>query len=598
MPKVQILPSDVIARIAAGEVVERPASVVKELMENSLDAGATRLEVHLKEGGKSLIHIKDNGRGISREDLGVLFQRHATSKISSSEDLEKVLSLGFRGEALYSIGAVAEVNVKSQALGAKDAWEIDVNGGVKEAARPAAMAGQGTEIRVKELFFNTPARKKFLKSDASEVEQVMNVFLPYALLYPERHFILTQNGRTLVDLAPSSEISERMARALNLEARHLLSGEARHAEEGMGLRLVLGDINIQRPRRDLQYLFVNGRPVQSRTVLFHVNDVYRLVMPEGVHPAFMVFLDILPADVDVNIHPAKREVRIRQEARLGGFLRAQVEALLMTRGGAKEIPAREPLFPFPSRGAVAEGLPADKVVFGPGQRSEVPVCRTAPAAAPAPRPMAEEPVFSEFAAHFDQERESSLKKRLSRARFIGTFAQKYHLFEEGESLFAVDQHAAQERILFEKFRRQVAAGAVDVERLLTPVVVSLTPGERLVFERLEEKLKTFGFETTVLDEGAIAVHTSPVILSDPAQVVRALLADDALSQPVVHVDTDVLARRACRASVMSGDRMKAEEAVHQLKHVMACDDPFTCPHGRPVFVELKTSFFDRHFLRT
>jgi DNA mismatch repair protein MutL len=599
MSKVQILPSDVIARIAAGEVVERPASVVKELMENSLDAGATSVEVHLKEGGKSLIHIKDNGRGITREDLDVLFQRHATSKITSSEDLEQVLSLGFRGEALYSIGSVAEVNVKSLAAGAKDAWEIDVNGGVKTPARPAAMASQGTEIRVKELFFNTPARKKFLKSDASEVEQVMNVFLPYVLLYPERHFILTHNGRTLVDLVPAVSRAARMSEALNLEVRHLLATEAAHHEEGFSLSLVLGDINIQRPRRDLQYLFVNGRPVQSRTVLFHVNDVYRLVMPDGVHPAFAVFLDIPPADVDVNIHPAKREVRIRQEARLGGFLRAQVEQLLMTRGGAKEIPARAPLFPFPSDVPVSEGLPADKVVFAPGQSSEIPDYRPMKVASSMPlsRPQTEEPVFSEFAAHFDQQRENSLKSRLLRARFIGTFNNKYHLFEEGESLFAVDQHAAQERILFEKFRRQVASGAVEVERFLTPLVVSLTPQERLVFDRLEEKLKTFGFEATVLDAGAVALHAAPSVLSDPAQAVRAILADDALAAPVVHVDHDVLARRACRASVMSGDRMKPEEAAHQLKHLMVCDDPFTCPHGRPVFVELKTSFFDRHFLR-
>lgn len=440
MSKVQVLPSDVIARIAAGEVVERPASVVKELVENSLDAGATRVEVHLKEGGKSLIHIKDNGRGISRDDLEVLFQRHATSKIASAEDLEKVLSLGFRGEALYSIGAVAEVNVKSLAAGAKEAWEIDVSGGVKSAARPAAAAGQGTEIRVKELFFNTPARKKFLKSDASEIEQVLHVFLPYVLLYPERSFVLTHNGRTLVDLEPASNSVERTAKALNLEARYLLGTEAVHAAEGFSLRLVLGDMNIQRPRRDLQYLFVNGRPVQSRTVLFHVNDVYRLVMPDGVHPAFAVFLDVPPQDVDVNIHPAKREVRIRQEARLGGFLRANVEQLLMTRGGAREVPAHEPLFPFPSDTPIPEGLPADKVVFAPAQ---VPG-RTASV----PRPASEEPVFAEFAAHFDQQRTAPLKTRLSRARFVGTFDHKYHLFEEGASLFVVDQHAAQERVPF------------------------------------------------------------------------------------------------------------------------------------------------------
>jgi DNA mismatch repair protein MutL len=584
MAHVHVLSSDVIARIAAGEVVERPASVVKELMENALDAGATRVEVHLKEGGRTLIHVKDNGCGIACEDLGVLFNRHATSKIASADDLEKVLSLGFRGEALYSIGSVAEVNIKSRLAGSGDAWEMDVKGGVKGAARPAAMAGQGTEIRVQEIFFNTPARRKFLKSDASETEQVMNVFLPYTLLYPERHFVLTHNGRTLVDLAAAVHPVCRMAKALNLEERHLIAGEKITAPEGVSLRLLLGDINIQRPRRDLQYLFVNGRPVQSRNVLFHVNDVYRLLMPSGVHPAFAVFLEITPEDVDVNIHPAKREVRIRQEARLGGLLRVQAEMLLMTRGGAKEIPAAAPVFHFPPQGPVSEGLAPERVIFAPQQRST----------APAPVVPQEQPVFAGFEAGMVEQRHGGLKERLARARFIGTFNRKYHLFEEGESLFLVDQHAAQERVLFEKFRRQVDAHEVEVQRLLTPLVVALTPQERLAFDALEEKLRLFGFEATLLDEGSLALHSFPVLLGETAVPARALLA----GQDAGRADTDALARRACRASVMTGDRMHDDEAVHQLARLMMCDDPFTCPHGRPVFIELKTSFLDRHFLRS
>ncbi len=504
MAHVKVLPAEVISRIAAGEVVERPASVVKELVENALDAGATRVEVHLKDGGKTLIHIRDNGSGIQREDLDVLFQRHATSKITCAGDLEKVLSLGFRGEALYSIGAVAEVNVKSRAAGRDEAWEIDVKGGAKDAPRPVAMASQGTEIRVNGLFFNTPARRKFLKSDAAEVEQVLNVLLPYALLYPERQFLLAHNGRTLLDLGPAAGGVERAAKAFNLEARHLMSAQAVRSDEAASLRLILGDINIQRPRRDLQYLFVNGRPVQSRTVLFHVNDVYRLIMPEGVHPAFIVFLDVPPEDVDVNIHPSKREVRIRQEARLGGFLRAQVEQLLMTRGGAKE-------FTSPM-----EGLAPDKVIFAPGQGSSLPgitgghgafsdeVLPVSAGRSFTGRVQREQQqAFTEFASGVVGEREGSLKDRLLQARFIGTFALKYHLFEVGTSLFVIDQHAAQERILFEKFCCQLKAGAVEVQRLLVPVVLKLTPQEALVFEQLNEKFRSFGFDVTALDGNAL-----------------------------------------------------------------------------------------------
>ncbi len=584
MSQVHVLPSDVIARIAAGEVIERPASVVKELVENSLDAGATRIEVHLKVGGQSLIHIKDNGKGIGREDLLVLFQRHATSKITAAADLDKVLSLGFRGEALYSVGSVAEVNIKSRVAGSNDAWAMDVKGGQKGSVYPAAMATQGTEIHVNELFFNTPARKKFLKNDTSEVEQVLNVFLPYTLLYPDRSFMLTHNGRTLLDLASASHV-QRFAKALNLEASHVLKGEGALTAEKAHLHLTLGDINIQRPRRDLQFLFVNGRPVYNRNILFHVNDMYRLVMPDGVHPAFAVFLDVPPEDVDVNVHPAKREVRIRQEARLGGFLRAQAEQLLMTRGGAKEVKGAEPLFAMPENIPFHEGISAEKIVFAPGQRSSL------------PEPMVTRepgPVFSQFAAQSAEDRQGILKDRLLRTRFIGTFVCKYHLFEEGESLFVIDQHAAQERILFEKLHSQVIAGVVEVQRLLTPLVLKLTPQERLVFDGLQEQLHIFGFEMTLLDGQAVAVHTVPVLLRSPEQAVRALLADGQGPS----VDHDALARRACRASVMAGDVMQQQEAVHQLKALMGCADPFTCPHGRPVFVELRSSFLDRQFLRT
>lgn len=584
MANVHILSPETIARIAAGEVVERPASVVKELVENALDAGASRVEVHLREGGRSLIHVKDDGRGIAREDLAVLFQRHATSKISSSADLEKILSLGFRGEALYSIGAVAEVNIKSRAAGSTEAWECDVTGGVREEPRPAAMAAQGTEIRVKEIFFNTPARRKFLKSDAAEAEQVLNVFLPYVLYFFDRHFVLTHNARTLVDLPPAASALERAARALNLEAKHLIQGEVVKPEDNIALRIVAGDINIQRPRRDLQFLFVNGRPVQSRGLLFHANDVYRLIMPDGVHPAFILFLDIAHEEVDVNIHPSKREVRIRPEARVGSILRAQLEQLLMTRGGAKEV---------------GHGLAPEKIIFAPGQRSILP--ESVPAAAPAcpavRTTLPQEELFSPPAPVAARPSQGPLKERLLRARFIGTFVNTYHLFEEGDALFVIDQHAAQERVLFEKIRAQINAGKLEVQHLLTPVVVRLTAQERLAFDRSQEKLGLFGFEATLLDEGAIALHTSPALIAGAgpaARAVQALLGDE----EGVKADIDRLARRACRASVMAGDRMQEPEVLNQLKELMACADPFTCPHGRPVFVELKTGFFDRHFLRT
>jgi DNA mismatch repair protein MutL len=599
MADIRVLSPEVIARIAAGEVVERPASVVKELLENSLDAGASRIEVHLTAGGKTLIQVKDNGAGIARDNMDRLFFRHATSKIASGDDLDALMSLGFRGEALYSVSSVSELSLKSRAPGASDAWEIKVRGGTRAAPAPAAMAAAGTDIRIEELFFNTPARKKFLKSDASELDQAVNVFLPYCLLYPQKHFILTHNGREIYDLPSETDGAARAAKALALSARHIIplepvvSGDYR-------VSAWLGDINIQRQRRDAQYLFVNGRPVQCKGLLFHLNDVYRLIMPDGVHPFFVVMLDIPPADVDVNIHPNKREVRIRDESRVGMFIRRAVENALMSRGGPREVAADifrfDPAAGPESRGVREEGIPSSKIMFGPGQGALPAV--TPRAYAPnvsAPETAPDQPSdFFAYTGRIAANREDQMKERFTHARFIGTFIRKYHIFEEGEGLFFIDQHAAQERILFEAFSAQMSSGKMEVERLLTPVLVRLAPREILLWENMTKVLHDLGFESGLMGEGVVALQAHPRLIKAPEAAFRALLADDAKDVPV----RDILARRACRASVMTGDRMHGDEAREQLRRLMACADPFTCPHGRPVFIEIKMSFLDRQFLRT
>ncbi len=594
MPKVRVLPQDVIAKIAAGEVVERPASVVKELMENSLDAGASRVEVQLSSGGKVLIQVKDNGTGIAREDMEPLFFRHATSKIRSGEDLDNILSLGFRGEALYSVSSVSELTLRSRAEGSSEAWEIKVKGGARGAPVPAAMPSCGTDIRVEEIFFNTPARKKFLKSDHAEFDQVAGVFLPYALLYPDKHFVLTHNSRVIYDLPAAHNGIERAARALAIEPRHIIEVDEMSCGE-LKIGGILGDMNVQRPRRDMQFVFVNGRPVQSKNVVFHMNDVYRLVMPEGVQPFFAVKFEVPANEVDVNIHPAKREVRIKDEARLGSLIRRAVEQALMTKGTAKEI--RTDVF-TPGSGSVCkhEGVLSERIVFAPGQHREAPgfVHQTErPAAAVQAPPGKGQDLFA-YSERAAVERDESLKERLSRARFLGTFIQKYHLFEAGEGLFIIDQHAAQERILFELFTRQMNGGALEVQRLLVPLVFKLSPREILTWENLRLPLEGLGFESALIGEGAVAIQAYPHLIKNPQEAFLALLTDEGKGL----ASRDMLARRACRASVMSGERMHADEAREQLRRLMDCADPFTCPHGRPVFIELKSSFIDKQFLRT
>jgi DNA mismatch repair protein MutL len=584
MNKVQVLPSDVIAKIAAGEVIERPASVVKECVENSLDAGATSIEVHLKDAGKQLIHIKDNGHGIGHADLENLFQRHATSKISAIDDLETLNSLGFRGEALFSIGSIADVVLTSQAKDDPMGWQLHVRGGERMASQPAATSGAGTEIKISEIFFNTPARKKFLKSNTSELNAVVETFLPYTLLNPIVNFKLTHAGRNILDLKPSNSVKERIARSLNLEAKHLIEAEQRFEDEGITIRMVLGNINVQRTRRDLQYIFVNGRPVQSRTLGFHLNDIYRLILPPSVYPFFAVFIELDPAAIDVNIHPAKREVKIANEGRLVSFIRHMVEHTLMTQGDVRSVggPA----------GAISQGIPSEQLIYTPGQ--EQGFFNPAKFFETQTEQHSGERTLAQAEDHLFPSLQETMQAKFGRSRYIGSFINKYLLWESDDSLLLVDQHAAQERIMFEKFKAQIETGRVEVQNLLTPIVLKLTPQERIAWEDTQDALKSVGMDTTAFDDETIAIQTVPTLVKKPENVVRTLLAGEKADR----CDHLTIARRACKASVVTGDKLSQEQAEYQRRQLLECRDPFTCPHGRPTVVEIKDDFLERQFLRT
>lgn len=589
MNSVSILAPHVIAKIAAGEVVDRPASVVKELVENAIDAEASAIEVHLKDAGKELIHIKDNGHGITKDDLGQLFQRHATSKITAIEDLERLGSMGFRGEALYSIAAVSDVTLRSQRQGTKDAWTAHVRGGERLDIEPAAPSSPGTEIKVAELFYNLPARRKFLKNNSSEASHIAGTVLPYALIYPEKHFLLTHAGRAMLDLKPARSRLDRVAAALGLDIKDLLETSQSFPEDGLNVDIVLGTINVQRPRRNLQFTFINKRPVESKAVSFAMNDVYRALLPPGVYPAFIVNIQLDPARVDVNIHPSKREVRIKDDARICSILRHMSHATLMEQGDARLVNPMELAPPIHSAPAAHmtsssyttpspafEGVPADKIFFAPGQLRDL---RLSPAQA---------------APDLFHDPTDNMQTRFARARHIGAFLNKYLLFEEGTSLFLVDQHAAQERIMFEKIERQILDRAIETQPLLTPLLLKISVQEHLAWEEAREALQDVGIDTDLFDPETLAVHSQPKIFKNIEQTIRTLLAGDAVSR----TDRSAIARRACKASIVTGDHLKPMQVDHQRQELLACRDPFVCPHGRPTIIELKESFLDRQFLRT
>ena len=593
MSKVHILKEEVISKIAAGEVIERPASVIKELVENALDAGATAIEVSLQEAGKNLIKIKDNGHGIERDDLEKIFARHATSKIENADDLYDIQSLGFRGEALYSVGAIADVTLRSRdrsrPVPTGSGWQIHIRGGKRIDLRPCAMPGHGTEIEVKELFFNTPARWKFLRSDTTEINQVLNTFIPYALFHHNIRFRLTHEGRDLVDVAPCLDAKSRAAHILRVDEKHLLT-VGTGLDLSLRADLILGDINIKRARRDMQFIFVNGRPVQNKAIGFHLNQVYRLIMPKDLYPLFVVSLQLPAKEIDVNIHPTKREVKIREEQKICSVLRKLCEETILGTGQIKRVVSHQSS--VVSEDVVERALMGahpSEVTFDAALGTEV-FEATRNYAYPGNR--ATEEIQEFFVPELN--RPENLQGKLSGAVYVGTLLNKYQLFQAGRAMLVIDQHAAAERITYERLIRQMNKGEVEVQRLLSPVLLKLSMQEMLVWEKSQEELSALGLDTNLWDKETIGVHSYPTFLKDIEKAVRYILG----GEPLGHGDHDALARRACRSSVMAGDALKPQQAQHMRDELVQCLDPLTCPHGRPTVVEFSEDWLDKQFLRT
>lgn len=585
MNKVQILPPEIASKIAAGEVIERPASVVKELMENALDAQTDAIEVHLKQAGKTLIHIKDTGIGIEPDDTEKIFLRHATSKISALADLYRINSLGFRGEALYSIAAISDITLRTKTKSHDTGWEVHLRADKKLSKRPVSL-GNGTEIEVKELFFNTPARKKFLKSDTTELNQILNIFIPYALIYPDIRFLLTHNGKNLIDLPSDKNHIRRIAETLNLSEEHIIEAQHYFSETDILIHLILGDINIQRTNKELQFIFINNRPVQSRSIGFHMNDVYRLIMPGSMHPFFYVSIKIPPENIDVNVHPTKREVKIKNESSLIAFLRAFCEKTLMTSGKAKQI--KGTLFNIketPAQYSKDQPVSGTKVSESSNQQYFIRYSRDAESQ--------KEPFLTSQIENIILEQKDNLKNKLSDATYIGTFKKQYLLFETPNSLLLIDQHAAHERITYEKLKKQIEEGRIEIQDLLTPFLLTLTHQEMLNWEEVQKKLETIGFSTTLWDKRSIAIHSQPHLISNPEIAVRNILS----VENIARCDLDTLARWACRQSVMAGDQIKKNQAEYLRAELLKCSAPFNCPHGRPTVVEIAESFLNKQFLR-
>jgi len=591
MRAIRLLAPDVISRIAAGEVIERPASVLKELLENALDAGASKITVESLGAGRKLLRVADDGRGIPAAECETAFERHATSKIVRFKDIDSLSTFGFRGEALFSIAAVAKVTLTSRAKGGKKAWRVDVHGGRSKGGREAPPA-EGTVIEVRDLFFNTPARAKFLKSDSSEKSHLARVIEEAALANPAASFVYISEGREHLRFSASRGASkekalrERVGEVLGTgSGKELLLASGESA--GLTVTAYLSPEGELRRTRSSQYCFVNRRPVTSRTVQQALYRAYDPFRPRDRHPAAVIYLDIASDRVDVNVHPNKREIRFRKDAAVfESVTRALSKALL----GSKGIPTGGAFASFRGQASPPSGTGHLRVSASPAAYADDPTLVGSSGAwagrqgAGAPQALEGDPWFADV------------------PRFLGQIERSYLLFEEKGGLVIMDQHAAQERILFEKYLGQVEKGDIPVQDLMLPVSVEMPASAVQKLMAKKKRLVRAGFKIDPFGKTAVHVRSVPALFSRESDVRDTVqrLIDGLLSPGSAAADAryDATATIACKASVKAHDPLSAPEAMRLLSDLRACLDPSCCPHGRPTLVALDRDELARKFKRS
>jgi DNA mismatch repair protein MutL len=596
MPSIHRLPELLINQIAAGEVVERPASVLKEVLENALDAGARAIDVQLEAGGVRRIFVTDDGCGIPRDELALALERHATSKISSLDDLERVGTMGFRGEALAAIAAVARTTLTSRAEGADHAWKID---SANREPMPAAL-NRGTSVDIASLYYNTPARRKFLKTDATEFAHCEEVFCRIALARPDVAMQLAHNRRVLHRL----NVSDMRARITTLMGSDFLEQAREISAEG-ALKLT-GFASLPayaRNRRDAQYFFVNERYVRDKLLNHAINQAYVDILHSSRYPAYVLFLELDPAGVDVNVHPSKTEVRFRDARGVHQFVfhnLAQALGGMITGRTEMQIPGRE-IDPF----ALPPSLPAF-ASDGINGASRLPLPSERAASAPGRIVMdsASQAYFSFSADARPQPNEASATGAddenplgYALAQLHGT----YILAQNAQGLALIDMHAAHERILYEKLKA-VLDGTPSVQRLLVPALFSASPVEMATAESHADILLKMGFEVSPAGPRELAVRTVPALLAN-APVVELLrelleeLLDAPASEAITRRRNDLLATMACHGAVRAHRQLSVPEMNALLRDMEKTERADQCNHGRPTWTQFTLADLDRFFLR-
>ncbi|MGZ8157205.1 MAG: DNA mismatch repair endonuclease MutL [Methylobacter sp.] len=611
--RIHSLPTQLVNQIAAGEVVERPSSVVKELVENCFDAGASQVTIEIEQGGARLIKIRDNGCGIVKEDLPLALSRHATSKIASLKDLEQVVSMGFRGEALPSISSVSRLTLISRISDADCAWRVNADGSEQDFDPQPDPHPQGTTVDVRDLFYNTPARRKFLKTEKTEFSHIETLIQRMALSRFDIGFILTHNQKEILNLKPALTAREQEQRIAGICGSAFIENSIKIDFAASGLQLTgwVGLPTFSRSQQDMQFFYVNGRLVKDKLVSHAVKQAYQDVLFHGRHPVFVLYLALGPALVDVNAHPAKLEVRFREGRLVHDFLFSALHRSLadlrpghsvntIDLSNAKPSPEGEgvqALNSTVSGDSVTQQSKSgfdNKPTYRPPQQASLPLhveeaIQAYASLYPKPDPMV-------------QPTQPAQPEARPLGHAIAHLHNIYILSETPNGIILVDAHAAHERVTYERLKQQYQNGAVPSQPLLLPIKIKVSTAEADLAEQEHEFFNTLGFEINRSGPETITLRSIPVLLgnTDVEILVRDVLADMAehgMSQRIQEKSNEILATVACHSSVRAHRRLTIDEMNALLRDMEQTERIGQCNHGRPTWVELSTNDLDKFFLR-
>jgi DNA mismatch repair protein MutL len=564
---IEVLTPEVIAKIAAGEVVERPASVVKELIENAIDAGSKQIKIEVKHGGIKLIRVVDNGSGIPSGEVALAFERHATSKVRDAADLDNISTLGFRGEALSSIAAVSQVNITTRTNDASTGTYLNLQGGeITGQGQKASL--QGTSVTVQNLFQNVPARLKFLKSFSTESAHISDLVSQYSLAYPEIKFELATDGKTVLQTPGNGSLRDVLVEIYGLKTSEAM------IEVGAGGSQVYGFVSLpslSRSRRDSLSFFVNRRWVKSGLLTRATEEAYSGLLMTGKHPIAVLNISIPLGDLDVNVHPAKTEVRFRSEGEVFTLVQRAVRVALVAEASvpdAKRVP--RPM------GSSATSIELERSAMQERLFRDSPL------------------------AQGQQPRKGLPESRLPILRIIGQLAVTYIVAEGPDGMYLIDQHAAHERILFEKVMAQRARCAVEVQGMLEPVTIEVSSSQESLLSKAQEALKSYGFAVEPFGGKTYLVRTAPALLGE-GDIIRAVY--EIIDMFSGEADRskggeEIAATIACHGAVRAGKVLTMEEMVRLIRDLENAESPLTCPHGRPSMIRFSSSQLERDFGRS